>query len=416
MVRRLTDVDPEVAKVLREEAERQHRNLELIASENFVSDAVLEATGSVLTNKYAEGYPGRRYYGGCEVVDVVEDLAIARAKQLFGAEHVNVQPHSGAQANMAVYFTLLKPGDVVLGPNLSHGGHLTAGSPVNYSGKFYSIVAYGVRRDTERIDLDQVRDLAKEHRPKLLIAGGSAFPRAIDFQPFADIAREVGATLMADIAHPAGLVAAGLHPSPVGLADFVTSTTHKTLRGPRGGMVMCRASHAAALDKTVMPGVQGGPLMHVIAAKAVAFREALTPEWRAYQRQIVANAAAFAEALLARGFRLVTGGTDTHLLLVDLTSRQLTGKDAQEALDRAWITVNKNTVPFETKSPMVTSGIRLGTPAVTTRGMKAPEMAVIAELIDRVLSNIGSATVEAKVRAEVQELTERFPLYPDRVR
>jgi glycine hydroxymethyltransferase len=287
---------------------------------------------------------------------------------------------------------------------------------VNYSGKFYSIVAYGVRRDTERIDLDQVRDLAKEHRPKLLIAGGSAFPRAIDFQPFADIAREVGATLMADIAHPAGLVAAGLHPSPVGLADFVTSTTHKTLRGPRGGMVMCRASHGAALDKTVMPGVQGGPLMHVIAAKAVAFREALTPEWRAYQRQIVVNAAAFAEALLARGLRLVTGGTDTHLLLVDLTSRQLTGKDAQEALDRAWITVNKNTVPFETKSPMVTSGIRLGTPAVTTRGMKAPEMAIIAELIDRVLSNIGSESVAARVRAEVQELTGRFPLYPDRVR
>jgi glycine hydroxymethyltransferase len=416
MIRRLAEVDPEVAKVLREEAQRQHRNLELIASENFVSEAVLEATGSVLTNKYAEGYPGRRYYGGCEVVDVVEELAIARAKELFGAEHANVQPHSGAQANMAVYFTLLKPGDVVLGPNLSHGGHLTAGSPVNYSGKFYSIVAYGVRRDTERIDLDQVRDLAMEHRPKLIIAGGSAFPRAIDFTPFADIAREVGATLMADIAHPAGLVAAGLHPSPVGVADFVTSTTHKTLRGPRGGMVMCRASHAAALDKTVMPGVQGGPLMHVIAAKAVAFREALTPEWRAYQRQIVANAAAFAEALLGRGYRLVTGGTDTHLLLVDLTSQAITGKDAQEALDRAWITVNKNTVPFETKSPMVTSGIRLGTPAVTTRGMKAPEMAIIAELIDRVLSNIGSASVAAKVRAEVQELTGRFPLYPDRVR
>jgi glycine hydroxymethyltransferase len=416
MVRRLAEVDPDVAKVLREEAQRQHRNLELIASENFVSEAVLEATGSVLTNKYAEGYPGRRYYGGCEVVDVVEDLAIARAKELFGAEHVNVQPHSGAQANMAVYFTLLKPGDVVLGPNLSHGGHLTAGSPVNYSGKFYSIVAYGVRRDTERIDLDQVRDLAKEHRPKLLIAGGSAFPRAIDFQPFAGIAREVGAALMADIAHPAGLVAAGLHPSPVALADFVTTTTHKTLRGPRGGMVMCRATQGAALDKTVMPGVQGGPLMHVIAAKAVALREALTPEWRAYQRQIVANAAAFAEALLARGFRLVTGGTDTHLLLVDLTSRGITGKDAQEALDRAWITVNKNTVPFETKSPMVTSGIRLGTPAVTTRGMKAPEMANIAELIDRVLSNLGSASAEAKVRGEVQELTGRFPLYPDRVR
>src|SRR5262245_35786053 len=416
MVRPLAEVDPDVAKVLHEEAQRQNRNLELIASENFVSDAVLEATGSVLTNKYAEGYPGRRYYGGCEVVDVVEDLAIARAKELFGAEHVNVQPHSGAQANMAVYFTLLKPGDTVLGPNLSHGGHLTAGSPVNYSGKFYSIVAYGVRRDTERIDLDQVRDLAKEHRPKLLIAGGSAFPRAIDFQPFADIAREVGATLMADIAHPAGLVAAGLHPSPIGLADFVTSTTHKTLRGPRGGMVMCRAAHGAALDRTVMPGVQGGPLMHVIAAKAVAFREALTPEWRAYQRQIVTNAAAFAEALLARGFRLVTGGTDTHLLLVDLPSRPITGKDAQEALDRAWITVNKNTVPFETKSPMVTSGIRLGTPAVTTRGMKAPEMAIIAEFIDRVLSNIGSESVAARVRGEVQELTGRFPLYPDRVR
>jgi glycine hydroxymethyltransferase len=416
MVRRLAEVDPDVAKVLHEEAQRQHRNLELIASENFVSEAVLEATGSVLTNKYAEGYPGRRYYGGCEVVDVVEDLAIARAKELFGAEHVNVQPHSGAQANMAVYFTLLKPGDVVLGPNLSHGGHLTAGSPVNYSGKFYSIVAYGVRRDTERIDLDQVRDLAKEHRPKLLIVGGSAFPRAIDFQPFADIAREVGSALMADIAHPAGLVAAGLHPSPVGLADFVTTTTHKTLRGPRGGMVMCRATQGAALDKTVMPGVQGGPLMHVIAAKAVALREALTPEWRAYQRQIVANAAAFAEALLARGFRLVTGGTDTHLLLIDLTSRGITGKEAQEVLDRAWITVNKNTVPFETKSPMVTSGIRLGTPAVTTRGMKAPEMVIIAELIDRVLSNLGSASVEAKVRAEVQELTGRFPLYPDRVR
>ena len=284
---RLADTDPEIAKALRAEAQRQHRNLELIASENFVSEAVLEAVGSVLTNKYAEGYPGRRYYGGCEVVDVVEDLAIARAKELFGAEHANVQPHSGAQANMAVYFTLLKPGDTVLGPNLSHGGHLTAGSPVNYSGKFYSIVAYGVRKDTERIDLDQVRDLARQHRPKLIIAGGSAFPRAIDFKPFGEIAKEVGATLMADIAHPAGLVAAGLHPSPVGIADFVTTTTHKTLRGPRGGMVMCRAAHAQALDRTVMPGVQGGPLMHVIAGKAVAFREALTPAWRGYQEQIV---------------------------------------------------------------------------------------------------------------------------------
>ena len=411
---RLADVDPDIAKALRQEAQRQQRNLELIASENFVSDAVLEAVGSVLTNKYAEGYPGKRYYGGCEVVDVVEDLAIARAKELFGAEHANVQPHSGAQANMAVYFTILKPGDAVLGPNLSHGGHLTAGSPVNYSGKFYSIAAYGVRRDTELIDLDEVRDLAKKHRPKLIIAGGSAFPRAIDFKPFADIARDVGAQLMADIAHPAGLVAAGLHPSPVGIADWVTTTTHKTLRGPRGGMVMCGAANAQALDKTVMPGVQGGPLMHVIAGKAVAFSEALTPEWRAYQQQILRNAKALAAALLARGFRLVTGGTETHLLLVDLTSRDVTGKDAQEALDRAWITVNKNTIPFETRSPMVTSGIRLGTPAVTTRGMKESEMAQIAALIDRVLSNVGVASVEATVRREVQELTNRFPLYPER--
>ncbi len=411
---RLADIDPEVAKALRGEAQRQQRNLELIASENFVSEAVLEAVGSVLTNKYAEGYPGRRYYGGCEVVDVVEDLAIARAKELFGAEHANVQPHSGAQANMAVYFTLLKPGDVVLGPNLSHGGHLTAGSPVNYSGKFYSIVAYGVRKDTERIDLDQVRDLARQHHPKLIIAGGSAFPRAIDFAPFRDIAREVGASLMADIAHPAGLIAAGLHPSPVGLADFVTTTTHKTLRGPRGGMVMCGAAHAAAIDKTVMPGVQGGPLMHVIAGKAVAFREALTPGWREYQRQIVKNAAALATELVARGYRLVTGGTDTHLMLVDLTSRGVTGKDAQEALDRAWITVNKNTVPFETRGPMVTSGIRVGTPAVTSRGMREREMVEIARLIDRVLSNLGSSSAEAAVRGEVQELTSQFPLYPER--
>jgi glycine hydroxymethyltransferase len=410
---KLADVDPEIAKALRAETQRQHRNLELIASENFVSRAVLEAVGSVLTNKYAEGYPGRRYYGGCEVVDVVEDLAISRAKELFGAEHVNVQPHSGAQANMAVYFTLLKPGDTVLGPNLAHGGHLTAGSPVNYSGKFYSIVAYGVRKDTERIDLDQVRDLARQHRPKLIIAGGSAFPRAIDFAPFGDIAREVGAVLMADIAHPAGLVAAGLHPSPVGIADFVTTTTHKTLRGPRGGMVMCRSEHAQALDKTVMPGVQGGPLMHVIAGKAVAFHEALTPAWREYQKQIVKNAAVLAAALVGHGYRLVSGGTDTHLMLMDLTSRNITGKDAQEALDRAWITVNKNTVPFETKSPMVTSGVRIGTPAVTTRGMGEAEMREIARLIDRVLSNLGSSSVEATVRGEVQELTSRFPLYQD---
>src|SRR5262245_21770992 len=415
-MRRLDEVDPDIAKTLREEALRQHRNLELIASASFVSEAVLEALGSVMTNKYAEGYPGRRYYGGCEIVDIAEELAIARAKELFGAEHANVQPHSGAQANMAVYFAVLKPGDTVLGPNLSHGGHLTAGSPVNYSGKFYRIVPYGVRQDNERIDLDQLRDLAKEHRPKMIIAGGSAFPRSIDFKPFAEIAQEVGAILMADIAHPAGLVAAGLHPSPVGIADFVTTTTHKTLRGPRGGIIMCGTKDAAVLDKIVMPGVQGGPLMHVIAAKAVAFKEALTPEWRTYQQQVVRNAEALAQALLARGYRLVTGGTDTHLLLVELTSRQLTGKDAQEMLDRAWITVNKNTIPFETKSPMVTSGIRLGTPAVTTRGMREPEMARIAELVDRVLGSPGSAAVEATVRAEVQELTSRFPLYPERIK
>ena len=413
---RLEQVDPEIAKAIRAETERQSRNLELIASENFVSEAVLEAVGSVMTNKYAEGYPGKRYYGGCEIVDIAENLAIARAKELFGAEHVNVQPHSGSQANMAVYFALLKPGDTVLGPNLAHGGHLTAGSPMNFSGRLYTIVPYGVTKDTERIDMDQVRDLARAHRPKLIIAGGSAFPRAIEFKPFREIADEVGAKLMADIAHPAGLVAAGLHPSPVPFADFVTTTTHKTLRGPRGGMVMCRLAYAKDLDRTVLPGIQGGPLMHVIAAKAVAFREAQTQEWRAYQAQIVKNARAFAEAMLARGFRLVSGGTDTHLLLVDLTSRNVTGRDAQEMLDRAWITVNKNGIPFDTKGPMITSGIRIGTPAVTTRGMKEPEMARIAELIDRVLSRPGDGGVEATVRNQVQELTSQFPLYPERLK
>jgi len=413
---RLEQVDAEIAKVLRAEAERQSRNLELIASENFVSEAVLEAMGSVMTNKYAEGYPGRRYYGGCEVVDIAEELAIQRAKELFGAEHANVQPHSGSQANMAVYFTLLQPGDTILGPNLAHGGHLTMGSPVNFSGKLYKVVPYGVRRDTELIDFDQVRDLGKQHRPKVIVAGGSAFPRAIDFKLFREIADEVGAALMADIAHPAGLVAAGLHPSPIPYADFVTTTTHKTLRGPRGGMVMCRQAHAQALDKVVMPGTQGGPLMHIIAAKAVAFKEALTPEWRAYQGQVVVNAKALAESLQQKGYRLVSGGTDTHLMLVDLTARGITGKDAQEALDRAWITVNKNTIPFETRSPMVTSGIRIGTPAVTTRGMKEPEMARIATLIDRVLTHPGDSSVEAEVRRDVQELTSRFSLYPDRVK
>ena len=414
-MRWLEHVDPEVAKAIRLETERQARNLELIASENFVSEAVLEAVGSVLTNKYAEGYPGRRYYGGCEHVDTIEELARERAKELFSAEHVNVQPHSGSQANMAVYFTVLQPGDTILAPNLAHGGHLTMGNPINFSGKLYRIVPYGVRPEDERIDDDQVRTLAREHRPKLIVAGGSAFPRAIDFARFREVADEVGALLMADIAHPAGLVAAGLHPSPVPHADFVTTTTHKTLRGPRGGMVMCRSAHAQALDRVVMPGMQGGPLMHVVAAKAVAFREALTPDWRAYQRQIVANAAALARALADRGHRLVTGGTDTHLMLVDLTSRGLTGKEAQEALDRAWITVNKNTIPFETRSPTVASGIRIGTPAVTTRGMKEPEMETIASLIDRVLSARGDAKVEASVRGDVAALSGRFPLYPERL-
>jgi glycine hydroxymethyltransferase len=412
----LEQTDPEIYAAIRRETGRQEANLELIASENVVSEAVLEAQGSVLTNKYAEGYPGKRYYGGCEFVDEVETLAIERAKKLFGAEHVNVQPHSGSQANMAVYFTLLKPGDTVLGPNLAHGGHLTAGSPMNFSGRLYKIVPYGVTKDTERIDMDQVRDLARTHRPKLIIAGGSAFPRAIEFKPFREIADEVEAKLMADIAHPAGLVAAGLHPSPVPFADFVTTTTHKTLRGPRGGMVMCRSEYAKDLDRTVLPGIQGGPLMHVIAAKAVAFREAQTQEWRAYQAQIVKNAKAFAQAMLARGFRLVSGGTDTHLVLVDLTSRNVTGKDAQEMLDRAWITVNKNGIPFDTKGPMITSGIRIGTPAVTTRGMKEPEMARIAELIDHVLSRPGDGGVEATVRNQVQELTSQFPLYPERLK
>jgi glycine hydroxymethyltransferase len=415
-VSRLEQVDPDIAKAIHDETVRQSRNLELIASENFVSEAVLEAVGSVMTNKYAEGYPGKRYYGGCEIVDVAEELAISRAKELFGAEHANVQPHSGSQANMAVYFTLLKPGDTVLGPNLAHGGHLTAGSPMNFSGRFYKIVPYGVTRDTERIDLDQVRDLAKQHRPKLVIAGGSAFPRSIDFKPFREISDEVDAAFMADIAHPAGLVAAGLHPSPLPYADFVTTTTHKTLRGPRGGMVMCRERYAKDLDRTVLPGIQGGPLMHVIAAKAVAFREAQTPEWRSYQGQIVRNARALADAMLARGYRLVSGGTDTHLLLVDLTAKGITGKDAQEALDRAWITVNKNGVPFDTKGPMVTSGVRIGTPAVTTRGMAEAEMAQIAALMDRVLTNLGNGSVEAAVRGEVQALTSRFPLYAERLR
>lgn len=410
----LERVDPEIAKAVRQETERQSRNLELIASENFTSEAVMEAQGSVMTNKYAEGLPAKRYYGGCEFVDVAETLAIQRAKELFGCEHVNVQPHSGAQANMAAYFAVLNPGDTILGLNLSHGGHLTHGSPVNFSGRFFKVIPYGVRKDTELIDLEEVRRLALEHRPKLIVTGGSAYPRAIDFRPFREIADEVGAYLMADIAHPAGLVAAGFHPDPIPYCDIVTSTTHKTLRGPRGGIIMAKAALGQQIDKLVFPGMQGGPLMHVIAAKAVAFLEALRPEFKLYQQQVQTNARALGASLHEYGFRLVSGGTDTHLLLVDLTPQGITGKEAQEVLDRAGITLNRNTIPFETRSPFVTSGIRLGSPAVTTRGMKEAEMRQIAGLIAEVLGHLGDAKAEARVREQVLDLCNRFPLYPDR--
>jgi glycine hydroxymethyltransferase len=403
--------DPAVAEAIAGETGRQRGKLELIASENFVSQAVLEAQGSVMTNKYAEGYPSKRYYGGCEFVDQVEVLAIDRAKAIFGADHANVQPHSGSQANMAVYFSFLKPGDTILGMNLAHGGHLTHGSPANFSGQFYNVIPYGVSRDTETIDFDELRSLALQHRPKLIVAGASAYPRTLDFETFAAIAAESGASLMVDMAHIAGLIAAGLHPSPVPHAAFVTSTTHKTLRGPRGGLVLCRAEHAKAIDKCIFPGIQGGPLMHVIAAKAVAFGEAQRPGFVTYQRQIIANARALAAALAALGYRLVSGGTDTHLMLVDLSSRKITGKDAQLALDEAGITVNKNSIPFETLSPFITSGIRVGTPALTTRGMKEAEMAVIAGLIDKVLGNPADEHVRNGVRAEVEALCSAFPLY-----
>ncbi len=407
----LSQQDPEVANAIDGELGRQRGKLEMIASENFVSPAVLEAQGSVMTNKYAEGYPAKRYYGGCEFVDQVETLAITRAKKIFGADHANVQPHSGSQANMAVYFSFLKPGDTVLGMNLAHGGHLTHGSPANFSGQFYNVVPYGVRRDTETIDFDELRSLALQHRPRLIVAGASAYPRTLDFATFADIAAEAGSSLMVDMAHIAGLVAAGLHPSPVPHAPFITSTTHKTLRGPRGGLILCRAEHAKAIDKCIFPGIQGGPLMHVIAAKAVAFGEAQQSQFVAYQKQIVANARALASALVALGYRLVSGGTDTHLMLVDLTSRNITGKDAQLALDEAGITVNKNSIPFETQSPFVTSGIRIGTPALTTRGMCEGEMAVIAGLIDRVLREPASQPVIRDVRGKVDSLCRAFPLY-----
>jgi glycine hydroxymethyltransferase len=411
---RLADVDPAIASVLKREARRQALSLELIASENFVSEAVLEAAGSVLTNKYAEGYPGRRYYGGCEVVDEAEELAIARARQLFGADHVNVQPHSGSQANECAYRAVLEVGDTILAMNLDHGGHLTHGSPVNFSGKLYRIVPYGVRQSDEQIDYDELRRLAREHRPKLIQCGTTAYSRTLDFEAFRSIADEVGAVLLADIAHIAGLVASGLHPTPVGRAHIVTTTTHKTLRGPRGGMIMCDAAYAKAVDSAVFPGGQGGPLMHVIAAKAVAFLEAQQPAFKTYCVQILANARALAAGVGERGFKVVSGGTDTHLFLLSLVDRDTTGKAAQVALERAGITANKNMVPFDPRKPAVTSGVRIGTPAVTTRGMREPEMREIAGLIARVLERPGDVEALDAIRAEVEALCRRFPLYPER--
>jgi glycine hydroxymethyltransferase len=411
----LERTDPAVYAAIQRETERQQQNLELIASENVVSEAVLEAQGSILTNKYAEGYPGKRYYGGCQFVDEIETLAIERARALFGAEAANVQPHSGSQANMCVYFSQLAVGDTILAMNLSHGGHLTHGNPVNFSGKFFRVVPYGVRESDGRIDFDQVGELARRERPKMIVVGHSAYPRAIDFAPFRVIADEVGATVFADMAHFAGLVAAGLHPSPVPHCEFVTTTTHKTLRGPRGGMILFRRAYEKSINSSVFPGNQGGPLMHVIAAKAVALHEAATPAFRAYQAQILTNARALAAALLARGFRLLTGGTDNHLMMLDLRGTELTGKLAEETLDRARITVNKNTVPNDPRSPFVTSGVRIGTPAVTSRGMKEAEMETIAELIRRALEHVGDTAALSRVGDDVRELCRRFPIYPARV-
>jgi glycine hydroxymethyltransferase len=411
--RSLAESDPEIAKAIRDELHRQNSSLELIASENFVSRAILEAAGSVFTNKYAEGYPGRRYYGGCEFVDVVERAAIARAKALFGAEHANVQPHSGAQANMAVYFTLLQPGDTVLGMNLAHGGHLTHGHPLNFSGRFYTIVPYGVRRDDERIDYDDLDRLAAEHKPKMIMVGASAYPRVIDFARIRTTADRTGAAVVTDMAHIAGLVAAGVHPNPVPHSDFVTTTTHKTLRGPRAGLVLCREQFAKDLDRNVFPGVQGGPLVHIIAGKAVCLKEAAEPAFAAYQRQVAANARALARVLSDAGFRLVSGGTDNHLMLVDVFSQGVTGKAAEAALDKAGITVNKNAIPFDQNPPMVASGIRIGTPAVTTRGMREAEMEQVGELIGRALKARDDDRVLAAIRGEVETLCRRFPLYPE---
>ncbi len=412
----LSQFDPEVADAILHETERQEYNLELIASENFVSEAVLEAQGSVMTNKYAEGYPGKRYYGGCHHVDVVEQLAIDRAKQLFGADHVNVQPHSGSQANMAVYNAVCQPGDTILGMNLSHGGHLTHGSPVNFSGKLYNVVPYGVTRETETIDYSEVERLAVEHKPKMIVVGASAYPRMIDFQAFRAIADKVGAVVMVDMAHIAGLVAAGVHPSPVPYAEFVTTTTHKTLRGPRGGMILCREEFAKTLNSQIFPGIQGGPLMHVIAAKAVAFKEALQPGFKTYQHQIVNNAKALAAALQAKGFTLTSGGTDNHLMLINFSGTEITGKAAEEALDKAGITVNKNTVPFETRSPFVTSGIRIGTPACTSHGLKEAEMEIVAGFIADAIAHIGNDEALAGIKLKVNDLMKMFPLYASRLK
>lgn len=405
--------DPAVLEAMNLELKRQRNNIELIASENIVSEAVIEAMGSVLTNKYAEGYPGKRYYGGCEHVDIVEDIARDRAKELFGAEHVNVQPHSGAQANLAVYLTALKPGDTVLGMNLAHGGHLTHGSPVNASGLFYNFVAYGVQEDTFRIDYDEVRKAAFKHRPRMIVAGASAYPRIIDFEKLASIANDVGALFMVDMAHIAGLVAAGLHPSPVPHAHFVTTTTHKTLRGPRGGMILCRKPWAAAIDKAVFPGTQGGPLMHVIASKAVALGEALQPSFKTYAENVVKNAKVLSETLIAEGLNLVSGGTDNHLMLIDTRNLDITGKDAEHVLDSIGITVNKNAIPFDPTSPFVTSGIRIGTPAATSRGMDEAAMKEIGQIIAATLKSPKDEAVLAKMRAQVSSLTDRFPLYPE---
>jgi glycine hydroxymethyltransferase len=404
-------IDPEVFEAVQKEIERERRNIVLIASENYASLPVLEVQGSVFTNKYAEGYPGKRYYGGCEYADVVETLAIERAKKLFGADHANVQPHSGSQANMAVFFSVLKPGDTILSMSLSHGGHLSHGASVNFSGTFYKSVSYGVDKNSGYIDYEDVRRLALEHKPRMILVGASAYSRTLDFSIFSDIAKEVGAYLMADIAHIAGLIAAGLHPSPVPHADFVTSTTHKTLRGPRGGLIMCKAEYARTIDKTIFPGIQGGPLVHVIAAKAVALKEALDPSFRDYQSSVIRNAKKLAEELISKGFRIISGGTDNHMMLIDLTAKGITGKDAEAALGKAWITVNKNVIPYDERPPTITSGLRLGTPCVTTRRMTETEMVEIADIIASVIDRREDAEVLASLTDRVQSLCDRFPIY-----